>query len=100
MRLPVATLMAQYPDVQAVVEAVRKDRIPCILPQVVFINCRIFVASAPERGEENESWFCAPPATRPAALLSRWRGTVWLLYFGVSIDGKPMDDEGSSGNFG
>jgi hypothetical protein len=47
--------MAQYPDVQAVVEAVRKDRIPCILPQVVFINCRIFVASAPERGEENES---------------------------------------------
>jgi hypothetical protein len=55
MRLPVATLIAQYPDVQAVVVAVRKERIPCILPQVVFINCRIFVASVLERGEANES---------------------------------------------
>lgn len=90
-----ATLMAQYPDVQEVVGADRKDRIPCILPQVVFINWRIFVASVLERGEANESWFIAP---RPVALLNRLRGTVWLEYF--CIDGKPIEDEGSSGTFG
>lgn len=87
-----ATLIAQYPDVQEVVGADRKDRIPCILPQVVFINWRIFVASVVERGEAKESWLIA------AALLNLLRGTVWLEYFW--IEGKPIEDEGSSGTFG
>jgi hypothetical protein len=54
MRLPVATLIAQYPDVQDVVDAVRKERMPCIRPQVVFISCKIFEASVFESGEDEE----------------------------------------------
>ena len=45
MRLPVATLMAQYPEDQELDPADRNERIPCILPQVIFINCRIFPVS-------------------------------------------------------
>jgi hypothetical protein len=44
--------MAQYPEVQELVEDIRKERIPCILPHVVFMSWRIFAASAFERGEE------------------------------------------------
>jgi hypothetical protein len=50
-------LIAQYPEVQGLdapelVVADRNERIPCILPQVVFMSCRIFAASVLERGEE------------------------------------------------
>lgn len=45
MRLPDATLIAQYPEDHVPVAEVRKESIPCILPHVVFINCRIFLAS-------------------------------------------------------
>lgn len=45
MRLPDATLIAQYPEAHVLVAEVRKERMPCIRPHVVFINCRIFFAS-------------------------------------------------------
>jgi hypothetical protein len=79
MRLPVATLIAQYPEVQRLdpheeLEDVRKDRIPCILPQVVFINCSILAASVFERGEAN--WLCATVGDRLFPGDFRWRVTA------------------------
>jgi hypothetical protein len=53
--------MAQYPEVQGALGEVRKERIPCILPQVVFINCKIFVASVFKRADP----YAAPDLEAP-----------------------------------
>ena len=45
IRLPEPTLMAQYPVVQVAEPEGRKDKIPCILPHVVFIRVRILLES-------------------------------------------------------
>jgi hypothetical protein len=78
-------------DVPELAVADRKERIPCILPHVVFMSCRIFAASVLERGEAKAAWVCAAPERELDRLLTRWRWKV-----GDWIDGKPMEEDESS----
>lgn len=98
MRLPDATLIAQYPEAHVLEADVRKDRIPCILPHVVFINCRIFLASV----DDDESGapglaaigFLMGDRGRDNGLAVRWRREDCASGAGLGIiDGKPIEVE-------
>jgi hypothetical protein len=68
-----------------VVDDVRKERIPCILPHVVFISCNILELSVFDKDED-------PNPELPGDLLNRGRLGVRGENTGDCIDGKPMED--------
>ena len=98
-----ATLIAQYPDDHEVVGEVRKDRIPCILPQVVFINCKILFASVVEEGKPGalrllEVGFRMGDNVRDCGFATRRRLELNCGSCGGDdiIEGKPIEEEVSS----
>lgn len=99
MRLPEATFIAQYPEAQALVIDVRKERIPCIRPHVVFINWRIFFASVEDEDKGVPGLaamgFRIGDNGRDEGFVSRCLlGRVWDSVGGEAmIEGNPIDDE-------
>ena len=75
---------------------------PCILPQVVFINCKIFLASVEEEDMGVPGFaaigFLMGDRGRAEGLVSPRRAErVGFSMGGVGIiEGNPMDDESSS----
>lgn len=75
---------------------------PCILPQVVFINCKIFLASVEEEDMGVPGFaaigFLMGDRGRAEGLVSPRRAERGGFSMGIAgiIEGNPMDDESSS----
>ena len=101
MRLPGPTLIAQYPEDQEPALDVRKEIIPCILPQVIFIKFRILVASVAADGCGRFRFaveiFLIGDSGLGGGLASRRRAECDSGSSGGEgmIDGNPIDDVSS-----
>lgn len=95
-------MIAQYPDSQAATLVGLKNNMPCILPHVIFINCRILVESVLSGGGDLgpivlKSKAVLAEKLRRGPLDRRWR--VFSLGRGGdgATEGYPMDPKASAG---
>lgn len=89
--------MAQYPEAHVLVVEVLKERMPCILPQVVFINCSIFLASVDEEDKGVPGLaaigFLIGDSGRDDGFIGRCRDIGTSIGGEGTIDGNPIDEE-------
>ena len=95
--------MAQYQVVHDEELEGRKDRMPCILPQVVLISVKIFFESASDDGDRNDGEVevaLIEGDKTPGLFLTSLVLSVCTVRGGECIDGKPIDQKPSSGLLG